>query len=110
MEVVDNGDGTYTFNGVLRDGLVWSDGTAVTAQQVVDTFNIIMEGYDFAAGDASAAVYLIGDRTGYDLIDPDSIQATSDTEFTYNMNGFFAGYIAHADPRKPFARISLEPS
>jgi peptide/nickel transport system substrate-binding protein len=95
LEIVDNGDGTFTFNGVLRDGMVWSDGTPVTAQQVVDTYNIIMEGYEFGAEDPTAnAVYLIGDRTGYDLIQPENIEATSDTEFSFTMDQFFAGYKA----------------
>ena len=92
LEVVTNDDGSITFNGQLRDGLVWSDGTPVTAQQVVDTFNIIMEGYDYEAEEGGT--YLIGGRQGYDLIDPASISATSDTEFTFTMSEFFAGYKA----------------
>jgi peptide/nickel transport system substrate-binding protein len=100
MEVVENDDGTVTFNGELREGLTWSDGTAVTAQQVVDTYNIIMEGYDFEAANDDdpetdpGGVYLIGDRTGYDLIRPENIEATSDTEFSFTMDQFFAGYKA----------------
>ncbi len=95
LEVVSNDDGTVTFNGVLRDGLTWSDGTPVTAQQIVDTYNIIMEGYEFGAEDPTAnAVYLTGDRTGYDLIQPENIEATSDTEFSFTMDQFFAGYKA----------------
>lgn len=95
LEVVTNDDGTVTFNGTLREGLVWSDGTPLTAQHVVDTYNIIMEGYEFGAEEPAAnAVYLIGDRTGYDLIQPENIEATSDTEFTFTMDQFFAGYKA----------------
>lgn len=95
LEVVSNDDGSVTFNGTLRDGLTWSDGTAVTAQQVVDTYNIIMEGYEFGAEEPAAnAVYLIGDRTGYDLIQPENISASSDTEFSFTMDQFFAGYKA----------------
>ena len=95
IEVVPNDDGTVTFNGVLRDDLVWSDGTQVTAQQVVDTYNIIMEGYEFGAENPTEnAVYLIDDRTGYDLIRPENIEATSDTEFSFTMDQFFAGYKA----------------
>lgn len=100
LEVVENDDGSVTFNGTLRDGLTWSDGTQVTAEDVVNTYNIIMEGFDFdAANDDDpetepGGVYLIGDRTGYDLIRPENIEATSDLEFTFTMDQFFAGYKA----------------
>ena len=90
LEVVENGDGTVTFNGTLRDGLTWSDGTALTAQQVVDTYNIVMEGYDAETGEGG--IYLVGDRTGLDLIT--TIEASSDTEFTFTLSEFFAGYKA----------------
>ena len=89
LEVEDNGDETFTFSGVLRDGLTWSDGTPVTAQQVVDTYNIIMEGVD---ENGEGGVYLIGSYLGYDQIT--DIEATSETEFSYTMDGFFAGYKA----------------
>jgi peptide/nickel transport system substrate-binding protein len=90
ITVTENADGTITYDGVLRDGLTWSDGTPVTAQQVVDTQNIIMEGFDAETGEGG--IYLIGDRTGYDAIT--DISASSDTEFSYTMDGFFAGYKA----------------
>lgn len=89
LETTENEDGSVTFSGTLRDGLTWSDGTALTAQQVVDTYNIIMEG---VGEDGTGGVYLIGDRTGYDVIT--EIEATSDTEFTFTMSEFFAGYKA----------------
>jgi peptide/nickel transport system substrate-binding protein len=98
LEVVENEDGTVTFNGTLRDGLSWSDGTALTAQQVVDTYAIIMEDYDVAAAaddddeTLAGGTYLIGDRTGYDLIT--SFEASSDTAFTFTLSEFVAGYKA----------------
>lgn len=100
LEVTDNGDGTFTFDGQLRDGLVWSDGTPLTAQNIVDTYNIVMEGYDFAAAADDdpdtdpGGIYLVGGRDGTDKIVPESMQATSDTEFTWTMTEFFAGYKA----------------
>jgi len=90
IEVTENEDGTVTFNGVLRDGLTWSDGEPLTAQNVVDTWTIIMEGFDAETGEGG--VYLIGDRTGYDLIT--EMTASSETEFSFTMSEFYAGYPA----------------
>lgn len=90
LEVTSNDDGSVTFGGTLRDGLTWSDGTPVTAQQVVDTWTIIMEGVDPETGDGG--VYRIADRRGYDLIT--GMEASSATEFTFTMSEFFAGYRA----------------
>jgi len=92
--ISDNGDGTFTVNGKLRPGLVWSDGEPLTTADVLGTFAVEMEGCTAATNDAAAncdnAVYLLGDRTGEDMIT--SIDAMSDTEFSYNLNGFFAGW------------------
>jgi peptide/nickel transport system substrate-binding protein len=89
-EVSDNGDGTFTIDYVLRDGLTWSDGTPLTSEHVEGTYNIIMEGYDADSGEGG--VYLIGDRTGYDLITDFSV--ASDTEFSITMSSFYAGFPA----------------
>lgn len=92
--VTNNADGSVTISGKLRDGLVWSDGEPLTADDIVGTFNIIMEGCTPATADAPAdctdGVYHIGDRTGLDMIT--SIEAKSDTEFEYTMNGPFGGW------------------
>ncbi len=90
--VDEQDDGTVKFSFTLRDGLTWSDGTALTSEHVKGTFDIIMEGYDVETGEGG--VYLIGDRTGYDLIQPDSWELTSDTEFSFVMDQFYAGYPA----------------
>ncbi len=100
-DVVSNDDGTVTFNYTLRDGLMWSDGTPVTAADVEYTMDINLEGCDFEA-EESGCVYLRGDRTGYDLVT--EYGATSDTEFSMTLTNFFAGwkgllnevYAAHA--------------
>ncbi len=100
-EVVSNDDGTVTINYTLRDGLMWSDGTPLTAVDVEYTMGINLEGCDFEA-EEDGCVYLRGDRTGYDLVT--QYAATSDTEFTMTLTNFFAGwkgmlneiYAAHA--------------
>ena len=77
--VNDNGDGTFTLDYVLRDGLTWSDGVALTSRDVQYTCRLILD-----------PDYLIGDRTGYDLIT--SFDITSDTEFSITYSAFFAGH------------------
>jgi len=77
--VNDNGDGTVTVDYTMRDGLTWSDGTALTSRDVQYTCRIILD-----------PNYLIGDRTGYDLIT--AFDVTSDTEFSITMSQFFAGF------------------
>ncbi len=86
----DNGDGTYTVNYVLRDGLVWSDGDDLTADDVKWTYDAIMatDGEDEEGN--PAYVYLIGDRTGLDTIVDFTVN--SPTEFSVTWEGFFAGW------------------
>ncbi|MDY7100379.1 MAG: peptide ABC transporter substrate-binding protein [Actinomycetota bacterium] len=86
-EVTDNGDDTYTIDMVLRDGLTWSDGEPLTAEDVEFTFNVVME-----TDDAGEFVYLIGDRTGWDQITDFTVN--SDTEFSVTFDGFYSGYKA----------------
>ncbi|MEM7342363.1 MAG: ABC transporter substrate-binding protein [Actinomycetota bacterium] len=98
-EVVDNGDGSFTINFVLRDGLQWSNGDALTASDVEYTWNIFSEGCeledDGTIGDGTGCVYLAGDRTGLDLISDFTV--VSDTEFSVTMVQFFAGWKALFD-------------
>ena len=93
-EMADNGDGTFTASFVLRDGLMWSDGDALTADDVKYTFDMIMA--TTADGDDEDTdpdfVYLLGDRTGYDTIT--SFDVASDTEFSITWSAFFAGWKA----------------
>ena len=106
--VTVNDDGTVQIDYVLRDGLMWSDGTPLTTADVEYTHNILTEGCETEAdgsivdGTGEGCVYLIGDRTGLDLVT--SFTVNSDTEFTTEMSQFFAGwkgiyneiYAAHA--------------
>ena len=90
MEITDNGDGTFTYTGQLRDGLTWSDGTELTSEHVIGTLDIILEGYDREAG--TGGVYSIVSRVGYDQIIEYS--ASSPTEFSFTTEGFFSGHEA----------------
>lgn len=86
-EVTDNGDNTFTIDMVLRDGLTWSDGEPLTAEDVEFTFNVVME-----TDDSGEFVYLLGDRTGWDTITDFTV--SSDTEFSVTWEGFYSGYKA----------------
>lgn len=84
-EEVQNPDGSFTANFTLRDGLQWSDGTPLTANDVKFTYDVIME-----TDESGEFVYLIGSRQGYDTITDFTV--TSDTEFSITWSKFFAGY------------------
>lgn len=92
--VVDNGDGTVTIDFVLRDGLMWSDGDDLTADDVKYTFDMIMattEDGDDEDTDPDF-IYLLGDRTGYDTITDFTVNSA--TEFSITWSAFFAGWPA----------------
>ena len=86
-EVVTADDGSVTVNYTLRDGLVWSDGDDLTADDVKYTFDMVM-----AKDAADEYVYLLSDRTGLDTITDFTV--TSPTQFSVTWSGFFAGWKA----------------
>jgi len=88
--VTENADGTVTIAYVLRDGLTWSDGTPLTSADVKHTYDVVMEGFDRETGEGG--VYLVGSRLGIRDILPDSWDLASDTEFSFTMEAFFAGW------------------
>lgn len=108
--VTENGDGTVTASFVLRDGLVWSDGDDLTADDVKFTFDIIMA--TTADGDDEDTdpdfVYLLGDRTGYDTVTDFSV--TSPTEFSITWSEFFAGWQATFAEVYPSHVFSADPA
>ncbi len=101
--VTQNDDGSVSIDYTLRDGLMWSDGTPLTANDVLYTHNIITEGCAVeedgsivdggaAEGEDSTCVYFIGGYVGYELVTDFTVN--SDTEFTVSMGSFFAGFKA----------------
>ena len=97
-EVTVNDDDSATYAFTLRDGLVWSDGEAITSDDVLYTYEIIIEGCpedESGNGTIQAGeecVYQLGSRNGYDLIT--DFRVISDTEFEFDMVQFWAGFPA----------------
>jgi peptide/nickel transport system substrate-binding protein len=85
-ETADGASATFT----LRDGLTWSDGTPLTANDVKFTYDVIMAADGEDEEGNPAYVYLIGDRTGYDTIT--NFEVISDTEFKIDWSAPFSGY------------------
>jgi peptide/nickel transport system substrate-binding protein len=104
---VDNGDGSVTVSYVLRDGLMWSDGDDLTADDVKFTFDAVMAADGEDEDGNPNYVYLLGDRTGLDTVT--SFEVTSPTEFSVTWSAFFAGwkgfmsevYPSHVFPADP---------
>ncbi len=115
-EMVDNGDGTFTADFVLRDALSWSDGEPLTSADVEYTFNMVMATTDDGDDEDTDPdfVYLLGDRTGWDTVTEFAV--TSDTEFSMTWSAFFAGWQsllseihpAHVFPGTPAEAAALE--
>jgi len=89
-ELVDNGDGTITANYTLRGGLSWSDGEPLTANDVLFTWETIMEEGEPDEEGNPTMVLSYADRTGYDTIIDFTVN--SDTEFSITWSAFFAGW------------------
>ncbi len=90
--VTANDDGTTTVDFTLRDGLVWSDGDDLTADDVKFTFDTFMAADGTDEEGEPAYVYLLGDRTGYDTITDFTVN--SPTEFSVTWSDFYAGWKA----------------
>jgi peptide/nickel transport system substrate-binding protein len=80
-------DGSVTATYTLREGLKWSDGDDLTADDVKYTYDMVM-----AKDAADEYIYLLGDRTGLDTITDFTV--TSPTEFSITWSQFFAGWKA----------------
>jgi peptide/nickel transport system substrate-binding protein len=84
-EVVSNDDGSVTANYTLRDGLVWSDGDDLTADDVKYTYDMVM-----AKGADGEYVYLTSSRDGLETITDFTVNSA--TEFSITWSAFFAGW------------------
>jgi len=103
--LTENDGGSVTAQYVLRDGLSWSDGVPLTADDVRFTFDAIMtRALDVPEGEAGY-VLSHSDRAGYETIVDFSV--LSATEFAITWSTFYPGYRnlftnilpAHALPR-----------
>ena len=88
--------GRVTIDYELRDGLTWSDGEPLTADDVAYTHRIIVEGceieQDQSIVDATSTgcEYELANRIGYDLVT--SFEVTSPTTFTVRLASFYPGW------------------
>ncbi len=107
-EVTENEDGSVTAVFTLRDGLTWSDGDDLTADDVKWTFDTIMatDGEDEEGN--PAYIYLLGDRTGWDTIS--EVTVDSPTQFTITWETFFAGWKAVLNEIYPMHQFSDDPA
>lgn len=106
VTAADGADVTIEYQ--LRDGLTWSDGVPLTANDVAYTHEILIEGCTIEAdgsvvdGIDDGCVYLAADRSGIDLVT--GFEVISDTRFTVTMAAFYPDwrsmyrqiYAAHA--------------
>ncbi len=106
-ELVTNDDGTVTGTFTMRDGLTWSDGDDLTADDVVWTFNMIMASDGVDEEGNPAFVYLLGDRTGYDTVT--DIAADGNT-LTITWSAFFAGYRGMLNEIYPMHQFNADPA
>lgn len=87
VDIVDNADGSATVTAVLRDGIVWSDGKPVTAQDFIYSWRRLVD-----PAVASPYNYIGGDffKNGNDVmagtITPDKLSATAVDEKTLKFD------------------------
>ncbi len=107
-EITENADGSVTGSFTLRDGLVWSDGDDLTADDVKFNFDVIAatDGED-EEGNPNY-IYLLGDRNGYDTIT--DVTVNSPTEFDITWSAFFAGYPSLFERIYPMHVFSEDPA
>ena len=106
-ELTTNDDGTVTGTFTMRDGLSWSDGTALTADDVLFTFNSIMATDGETEDGDPNYIYLFGDRTGWDTIT--EISADGNT-LSITWESFFAGYKGVLNEIYPAHQFSDDPA
>jgi len=102
-----NADGSVTGSYELRDGLVWSDGDDLTADDVKWTLDVLLASDGVDEDGDPAYVYLLGDRTGLDTIT--DITVGSPTEFSITWSTFFAGYQGVGNEIYPMHQFNADP-
>lgn len=106
--ISENDDGTVTGAYTLRDGLVWSDGEALTADDVKWTFDALMATDGEDADGNPNYIYLLGDRNGYETIIDFTVD--SPTSFSITWSEFFAGYPSLLQEIYPMHQFPADPA
>lgn len=106
--ITENDDGSVTGEYTLREGLVWSDGDDLTADDAKWTFDAIMASDGEDEDGNPAYIYLLGDRTGLDTITDFTVN--SPTSFTITWDSFFAGYPGVLNEIYPMHQFPADPA
>ncbi len=106
-EITENADGSVTGVYTLREGLTWSDGDDLTADDVKFTFDALMATDGTDEEGEPAYVYLLGSRVGYDTVTDFTVD--SPTQFSITWSEFFAGYPAVLTEVYPMHVFSADP-
>lgn len=93
---IDNGDGTFSVSVPMRDDATWSDGTPITAHDVVFTAEVIRD-FGLSGNWVSSCQWeQIDEATGEPVVDPATgapvlgviaVEAVSDYEVMFTWNG-----------------------
>lgn len=105
--LTQNPDGSIQVDFVLRDGLTWSDGTPMTADDVRFTLDATMAADGLDESGNPAFVYDRQDRQGYDTIT--GLSVASDTEFSVTWSDFYPDYRGLFDRVYPSHVFSEDP-
>ncbi len=106
--ITENEDGSVTGDFTLREGLVWSDGDDLTADDVKWTYDAIMASDGTDEEGNPAYIYLLGDRTGLDSITDFTV--SSPTEFSITWESFYAGWQGVLNEVYPMHQFSEDPA